>query len=66
MTRIKSDDKKRQMVYIYNNFIGGCVSVELAHPEIDRQYHHCNLSLEEFEHFVSDCQELLTSIKGQK
>jgi len=64
MTRIRSSDKTKQLVYIYNNVLGGCISVELAHPEIDNEYNHCHLTIEEFEEFIDDCQLLLARGKG--
>lgn len=64
MPKIFTDGKKKQMVYIYNNALGGCISVELSHPVLENTFTHCNLTIEQFEKFTSDCQNLLASAKA--
>lgn len=62
MTRIKSEDKNRQMVYIYS--VGNVeATVELAHPDKPNSYNHIHLSIAELEDFISGCQSLLLSMK---
>lgn len=66
MPKIFTDGKKKQMVYIYNNALAGCISVEISHPVLKDIYTHCNLTADEFEQFVTDCQVLLNDIKSPK
>lgn len=64
MARIRSNDKTRQLIYVFNNVIGGCISIEITHPDKENEYNHCNLSQEEFESFIDDCQLILARSKG--
>jgi hypothetical protein len=66
MPKIFTDGKKKQMVYIYRNALADCISVEVSHPVLKDIYTHCNLSADEFEQFVIDCQVLLNDIKSPK
>ena len=65
MTRIKSIDKKRQMVYIYS--VGNVdATVELAHPDKPNAYNHIHLSIDELKAFTEDCQKLIAMMESSE